>query len=200
MKLVKLLALSAVAGLLATSLPANAQVPSVGLPPMNVPTYHAALSFTPAVTASKDLFTIVGSATKLVRVTRLSCSGTSTAAASIPVLVNKYLTAATTGGTATTPSVIPADSLDAAGTAVVKAYTAAPTSGTGGGPIRAATLQTSVPAGNGATPATWDFTGRIPARLGLLLRGTTQELAVSTNATALSAGTVLNCDVEWTEQ
>jgi hypothetical protein len=178
---------------------ALAQTPSYANPPLQQPTYSASVNFTPAVTASKDIFTIIGSATKTVRVTRLQCSGTSTAAASIPVLLNKY-TVATTGGTATTGVAVAADSSDGAATAVVKAYTAAPTVGTGGGPVRAGTLQTNLPAGNAAVPTTWDFSGRIPERLGMILRGPAQELALTVNTTALSAGTVLSCDVEWTEQ
>lgn len=178
----------------------QAQAPSYASPPFQAATYSAALNFTPAVTAAKDIFTITGSATKLIRVTRISCSGTSTAAASIPVLVNKY-TGATTGGTATTGTAVAADSSDiASATAVVKAYTVAPTSGTGGGAVRAGTLQTSVPAGNAAVTLAYDFSTRIPERLGIILRGTAQELAITVGATALSAGTSLNCDVEWTEQ
>lgn len=181
-------------------LQADAQVPSYSPPPMQLPTYHAAVSFTPAVTASKDVFTIIGSASKTIRVTRLSCTGTSTAAASTPVVLNKYLTAATTGGTATTATAVPSDSVDGAATALVKAYTAAGTVGTGGGAIRASLLQTGLPAGDAEVPLVWDFSGRVPARLGVILRGVNQELALTVGSTALSGSTVLNCDVEWTEQ
>lgn len=179
--------------------PLLAQVPSVSAPPWNLSTYHAAVPFTPAVTASKDVFTIVGSATKTIRVTRLSCTGTSTTTASVPVVLNKYLTAATTGGVATTGTAIPSDSNDAAATAVVKAYTAAPTVGTGGGAIRASLLQTTIVSGDAQVPLVWDF-NRIPERAGILLRGVNQELALTVGATALSAATALDCDVEWTEQ
>lgn len=195
----KLAVLAAVAAFLAI-LPARAQVPSYSLPPWQLSTYHAAVPFTPAVTASKDVFTIVGSASKTVRVTRFSCTGTSTAAASIPVVLNKYLTAATTGGTATTATAVPADSNDSAATAVVKAYTAAGTVGTGGAAIRSSLLQTGLPAGNAQVPLTWDFSGRVPTRAGVILRGVNQALALTVGASALSAGTALNCDVEWTEQ
>jgi hypothetical protein len=181
-------------------LSANAQVPSYAPPPWQLPTYHAAVPFTPAVTAAKDVFTIVGSASKIIRVTRFSCTGTSTAAASIPVVLNKYLTAATTGGTATAGSAVPSDSFDAAATAAVKAYTAAGTVGTGGGAIRSSLLQTGLPAGDAQVPLSWDLTGRIPARSGVILRGVNQALALTVGATALSAGSLLNCDVEWTEQ
>lgn len=180
-------------------LAANAQVPSFAPPPWQLPTYHAAVPFTPAVTASKDVFTIVGSATKIIRVTRFSCTGTSTAAASTPVALNKYLTAATTGGTATSGTAVSSDSNDATATATVKAYTTAGTVGTGGGAIRSSVLQTGLPLGDAQVPLSWDFSGRIPARSGVILRGVNQALALTVGTAALAAGTLLNCDVEWTE-
>lgn len=204
MKMVKSLLLGraalAAAVIVASASFASAQVPSFGQPPLQLPTYAAAGHFTPAVTASKDILSIVGSASKTVRVTRLECSGTSTAAASIPVVVNKYTTA-TSGGTATTLSGVPVDSSDAAATAVVKAYTAAPTLGSGGGAVRAATLQTGLPAGVGEVPMSFNFADALPPeRMGVVLRGTAQALVVTVGATALSAGTALDCTVEWTEQ
>jgi hypothetical protein len=198
MKMIKSLLLGTLAASLALSA-ASAQVPSFSPPPLQVPTYSAAAHFVPAVTASKDIFTVSGSATKTVRVTRLQCSGTSTAAAAIPVVLNKYAAAAT-GGTATTLTAVGSDSSDSAATSVVKAYTAAPTNGTGGGAVRAGTLQTDVPTGATANPLSYVFAGVIPERMGMILRGAAQNLTLTVGATALSAGTALDCFVEWTEQ
>lgn len=189
--------------LLLCGIPARAQspVPSYSQPPAQFPTYNAAFTFTPAVTASKDLLYIAGSASKLIRVTRLECDGVSTAAAATPVFLNKY-TAAPTGGTAVTDTAVANDPLNAAATAVVKHFTAAPTNGTGGGAVRAGLITTVTAASTAVTPtkAVWDFSTRGGEQWGLVLRGAAQVVALTVGATALSAGTVLNCTLTWTEQ
>lgn len=189
------------AALLATvSLPAAAVGPidQVSSTFALYPTYSAAIvGLVPAASAT-DFLTITGSAGKTVFVSRISCTGTSTAAASIPVQLVRRSTADLTG-TSTSPTVVPNDPSNSAGTAVVRAYTANPgTLGTLVGPVRAGNILTNVPAGNTAAPTVWSFG---PEEMQpMVLRGATQVLAVNANAGSFSAGTLLQCDVEWVER
>jgi|SRR6266702_5446926 len=79
-----------------------------------------------------DIFTITGSATKVVKITKLYMVATATATGnSLNVLLLKRSTA-NTGGTSSTQTAAPFDRLSAAATAVCTTYTANPTAlGTG---------------------------------------------------------------------
>jgi hypothetical protein len=154
-------------------------------------TYSA--SVTGLVGVAGDIFIINGSASKVVRVTRMSFGGTATAAADMDITVVKRSTADTAGtGVAATPH----DSANAAATAVVQSFTAAPTPGTGvGTPIRSAK---SFIATTTTAPIiqNWDF-GNGPKQ-GVVLRGVVQGLALNVNATQI--GALYDIDVEWTEE
>lgn len=159
-------------------------------------TYSAGvIGFTPAATAT-DFWQIIGSATKTVRVTRLSISGLATAAASIALQLFKRTTASTAGS----PSAVTAaqhDSNDATPTAVVNTFGANPSAlGTSGGVVRAQKL--NLGAAGAAGQLVWDFTTRNSR--GLVLRGVAQQLALNWNGAAVPAGTVLEIDVEFTEE
>lgn len=69
-------------------------------------TYAAAIVGLASVAAATDLFTITGSASKTVRITRVSISGLATSASAIAVPLIKR-SAANTGGTATSPASVP---------------------------------------------------------------------------------------------
>jgi hypothetical protein len=152
-------------------------------------------SVTAAAGVVGDTLVITGSATKTVRVTRISFSGTATAAEDVDVTVIKRSTA-DTGGTGTAQTIAPHDSANAAATAVVTLYTAAPTPGTSVGTVRAAKLFASVT----GTPAVytpippWDF-GFGPKQ-GIVLRGVAQQVAINLSAAAGS----FDADIEWTEE
>jgi hypothetical protein len=147
------------------------------------PTYSAAIvGMTPAASAT-DLFTIAGVAGKVVRVTRINCTGTSTALGSSLLQIVKR-SALDTGGTATNPAAIKHDSADAAASAVVAAYTANPTLGTG----------TATGLGS---PFTAEF-GAINDKQ-VILRSAAEQLAVNANAASLATGAAVSCTVEWTE-
>jgi hypothetical protein len=84
-----------------------------------------------------DIFTITGSATKTIRILRISVTGTQTTGAMRDVLLIKR-SAANTGGTSATPTIAPYDSNSSAATAVVRNYTANPSAlGASVGTIRA---------------------------------------------------------------
>lgn len=154
-----------------------------------------------AVTVDRAFFIISGSATKKVTIKRIRVSGmTLTAVGYYAINVVRYSTA-TTGGTSTTLVNIQNDSDDSAATAVVKAYTAVPTDGNFVGTIaswRALWQATTAAAAGLTTDHSFSF-GDVLSSDGLVLRGTTQEIALRFPVVLASAGT-LSVDVEWTEE
>jgi len=168
-------------------------------------TYSASiLGLAPITTAPTDIFTLTGSATKLIKVTRVTISGSTTLAtqAVIPIAFVKRSTA-DTAGTSTAPTIVPHDSNNAAGTATVLAYTVPPTTGTLVGVIRnfrttlLLTPQTATdfPVG---MPYIEDF-GMRPAQPPTL-RGVAQVFAINLNGIAVVAGWLFDISVEWTEE
>lgn len=114
-------------------------------------TYSVGDSFTPSATA-KAAVTIFGSASKIVKITRILCSlvnGSTTAGSTGIIFVEKN-TAVFTGGTATAETPVPNDSNDAAPTATVNTYSVAPTGG-GGTPTAIVGCRGTIPMLNGAT-------------------------------------------------
>lgn len=179
--------------------PANQAAPIDG----QKATYSASqLLFTPAATPT-DVFTITGSATKTVRITRIEVTGLATTAGTVDVALVMRSTA-NTGGTSTgSPSAIPHDANSAAATATVLAYTANPTLGTAVGAattglIRSQRAYLNVAATGPSEHINFDF-GNRPSQ-DIVLRGATQVLAVNLNGDTLPAGTKLSCSVEWTEE
>jgi hypothetical protein len=167
--------------------------------PQRVATYAASVvAMTPAASAT-DFFTITGSATKTVRVKRVSCTGASTADGSA-VVQGIRRTTADTAGTSTTPTIVKYDANDAAATAVVRAYTANPTVGstTNGGLTRIGKLATAVLATSAAgVPLVWDF-GQMNDKE-IVLRGVNDVFALNNGGVSFVAGAALSCEVVWTE-
>ncbi len=158
-------------------------------------TYSASIvGMTPAASAT-DLFTIAGVAGKVVRITRINCTGTSTALGSSLLQIVKR-SAVDTDGTKTNPAAIPHDSSDAAAAAVVAAYTANPTLGTAVGVLRVGFLGTGTATALGSE-FTQDF-GQISDKQAVL-RSAAEQLAVNANAASLATGAAISCTVEWTE-
>jgi hypothetical protein len=150
-------------------------------------TYVASGTVVP-VTGATDLVTIIGSATKLVKLIRIIFSGTIlTTAINGSVSIVKRSTA-DTAGTSTAPTIIPLDSNNAAATAVLAAYTANPTLGTTVGTIWQSKYLYQPAATGIPTVLTIDFNQM--AQTGTL-RGVAQQLALNLNAVAFaSAGSV----------
>jgi hypothetical protein len=142
-----------------------------------------------------DLFVLVGSATKVIRVLRFSVSGTATAAISEDIQLVKR-TAADTTGTASQPAIAQHDSNDAAASAVVNLYSVIPGGLGAGVNVRTARLNLGVTGAAGTVA--WDFTNRNGK--GIVLRGIAQCLALNWNGAAVPAGINLDIDVEFTEE
>lgn len=161
------------------------------------PTYAAAFVGLVVPAAPTDVFTITGSATKVIRITSVRFTISTTAGSGI--LINASLikrSTADTGGTSTVAVNVPYDSNNAAGTAVVRGYTVNPTLGTAIGPIRAIRYA-ATPAAVPNQEAYIEF-GTRPAQT-VILRGTSQQLCVNFGSTSITGDTV-DISVEWTEE
>lgn len=166
-------------------------------------TYRAStiIPLVAAVTVNVPFFNIIGSATKTVTVKRITVSGMTLTAVGYFTINAEKLSTASTGGTSTTLVATTLDTGNAAVSAVVKAYTAAPTKGSLVGTLRSwrALWQATVAAAGGVTDY-YDFSfSDINGSGGVVLRGIAQELALTFPVVLASAGT-LSVDIEWTEE
>jgi len=160
-------------------------------------TYSAAfIGLVPAATPT-DVFTIIGSATKTIRITSIRVSVSTTAGSGILTNMNLVKrSTADTGGTSSTATIVPHDSNNAAGTAVVRGYTANPTLGTAVGPIRAVRYAATNAAA--ANQEIFIEFGTRPSQT-IVLRGITQQLCVNFGSTTVTGG-ISNFNIEWTEE
>jgi len=162
------------------------------------PTYSIGLASFASAATNQDVFCLIGSATKVVRVTRIRFSMTVTTAVTIPLQLIKRSTL-NAGGTTGVAVYTPYDSNDSAPTATNLAYvTNYTTAGTVvGTPIRSDKYFAEV-----ATPTSeaqiivWEFSGygcKPPT-----LRGATQELCINLGGVTIAGGSV-SAVIEWTE-
>ena len=166
--------------------------------PLNHATYSAATtSFTPGATP-QDVFTVTGSATKVIRIIRMSLSTTQTTAGINTWFLLKRSTA-NSGGTSTSLTTVSNDSNDAAGTAVARQYTANPTAGTLVGTMRTFKILGASLTSILHPQILIDFTDNGLSE-GIVLRGITQVFALNFNGAALPAGLAVSVDIEWTEE
>jgi hypothetical protein len=161
--------------------------------------YSAAVNAHAPAATPTDWFTIQGSATKTIRITRIKIRGRATAANQYRVSLIKY-SVFLAGGTPAAVTMVPDDSNDPAATALVQTWAGGlPTPGTAVGKYEDESIPLAVlgtPVFDG--PVTFDY-GIRPARA-LVLRGTAQYLALNSAAVALPGGTVFDVKIEWTEE
>jgi hypothetical protein len=166
-------------------------------------TYSATSASGGFVTANNatDIFTITGSATRNIRVLRIGYSASQTNQQIQNIVLLKRSTANTVG-TSTISTNVSYDSLDPAGTATVRSYTANPTVGTLVANVRTAKIVVPASGGGLGTGATspplieWDFSQSKGKEV--YLRGVNEVLAINLNATTIS-GNSTQCYVEWME-
>jgi len=168
-------------------------------------TYRTSITSLVLAATPTDFITLTGSASKTIRVTNIHLSCTQTAG-SYPDIVLLKRSTANSGGTSTSPTIVPLDSNNAAASAVMRAYTANPTLGTLVGNLMIEHLNMNSPTvqvGGGNNPTgtnqrgqLWEF-----GRLGqaIVLRGTSQVLALNGNSVTITGN---SCDswLEWTEE
>ena len=159
-------------------------------------TYSAAVVGLASALTATDIFTITGSATKTVRVSRIMVNGVQTTAAQVNMLLIKRSTA-NSAGTSTAPTRVAYDSTSAAATATVLAYTANPTLGTALGTASAS--RAFIPGAATASDAQGleIVSGDVGQQM-MTLRGIAEVLGVNLNGTTI-AGSAFNITVEWTE-
>jgi hypothetical protein len=179
---------------------AFAQVPSFQTPVTQRNTYSASV-VNVVNPGNGDAACLVGSASKTIRVTRVTYSAfdtTAQAAANSVALVKR--TTANTGGTSSQPSIAQLDTgtgTGTAATAVLNAYTAVPTAGTGV-TMRSWGLSFVAVTTVSGFDASWtpnSSLSRAPT-----LRGTAQSLCVNYPGTFTTSGPTGNITFEWTEQ
>lgn len=166
-------------------------------------TYRASASFTPFATAPLALVTVIGSATKTVRVKRVLIGGAATALADTLFRLTK-VSVIGTGGTAVAPTVAKMDSAATAATAVVQHYTtAAQTTGTVIGVLsnwRQFIATVTTPATAYVNPTTLVYPECGVGGQAIVLRGVAEMLQIENfNAGNLGAATVLEYVIEWEE-
>jgi hypothetical protein len=166
-------------------------------------TYRAStiIPLVAAVTVDRPFFNIIGSDTKTVKITKIAVSGVTLTAVGYFTIAVQRLSTVSTGGTSTTLATVKLDTDNADATAVVKAYTVAPTRGTLVGTISSwrALWQATLTVGTSITVEHEFKYGDTDHAQGLTLRGATQEIALVFPVVLATAGT-LSVDIEWTEE
>ena len=160
-------------------------------------TYTASVNGLVAASGATDILTIIGSASKTVRVTRIIFTMSTTTAVDVPVQLIKR-SSADTGGTSTAPAATPHDSNNAAATAVLAAYTANPSAL---GTLVGTAIRSSIYSSQSTftSPAeVLDFPLGQNNDQPVVLRGVAQQLAINLGGTAL-AGAKVNASITWTE-
>ena len=154
-------------------------------------------SYAPYATPT-DVITIIGSATKTVRLKKVRLTATSTSGGTMPVLLIKR-SADNTGGTRATQAAYVAkhDSSLSAQSAVVYAYSVIPDSlGASAGYVGAQRLVLGTAAAGGRQ-AEWIWGEKND--MCPVLRGVTEVLSVNLGGNALTSGGVLDWEIVWEE-
>lgn len=160
-------------------------------------TYVASINGLAPGTTATDVFTLAGSATKTIRISRVEVNGIQTTAGQVAVVLLKR-SSTNTAGTSTTQTAVAYDSTNAAATAVALAYTVSPTT-TGTLVGRIYSQRVFMP---GAATAS-DAQGLSSAfgdngQQNLVLRGTSEIFAVNFNGVTVVGGSA-NISIEWNE-
>jgi hypothetical protein len=163
-----------------------------------VKTYkYTSLGNTPAATPT-DIFTISGSASKTIRITKIVVGGAASTAGDLnPIIVHR--STANTGGSPTNPTPVPRDAIaDSTATATLALYTANPaTTGTVAGNWDSCRLFLQVTT-TGA-PDVCSFTYGVNDDQLPVLHGAGDYLAINFAGATLPSGAIVDIDVEWTE-
>jgi hypothetical protein len=159
-------------------------------------TYSAGVTSVSSAALATDIFTITGSATKLIRVLQVLISGYRSVSSAIPIRLDKRSTA-NTGGTPLTVTSCPHDSNDPSATALVQAYSTNPTTGVLVAVIRSQEMFLNTQATGQSDVIDWEF-GLLPGKA-IVLRGTSQVLAVNLGGLTITGGT-FDFFITWTEE
>lgn len=115
----------------------------VTLAPSYKNTYTISTAAFATVASPTDIFEIYGSASKTVRILRITCNGTAAAGSTYPVFILRRSTV-NTGGTSSTLTPQKLDTTSPSATCTAKSYTANPTTGTLVGTVVATQIANTV--------------------------------------------------------
>jgi hypothetical protein len=187
--------LTSLIALLPSSLGIKTSAGSLSVTDSKEQTYSASITNLGVASTPTDIFTIIGSASKTVKVRKIVFTASKTANAIFDVLIIKRSTA-NTGGTSTTPTLVPHVSTNSAATAVVRAYTANPTLGTAIGTLKA--LKAWIIGGVTAAPHILEIDFKEQP---ITLIGVAELLSINLNSTGTTvAGNQMNISIEFTEE
>jgi len=164
-----------------------------------VPTYQiSANNITPATTPT-DILTLSGSASKTIRITKIIFTSTQTTAGINNWLIVKR-SALNSGGTSSTPTIIPSDSTNPGATAVPVLYSVNPTSlGASVGNVQVQKILSPTPSATTSNdPKIFDFTNS-GVDQGIVLRTASELLALNFAGAALPTGLVISVTLQWQE-
>lgn len=145
-----------------------------------------------------DIVSIIGLATKKIKIFNIRVSGFATANNVVQVDLIKRSTV-DTGGTPTSYVGVPLDSVFPIPTATVISYGSAPTLGTQiGGQLCACQVEIPAKAGVGGYVLQWNF--NVNGGSPLVLHGINEMVALNLLSTTLPSGGTLNITIEWIEE
>lgn len=159
-------------------------------------TYFACVTALASVASATDIFTITGSSTTTIRITRIIVSASQATAALNRINLIKRSTA-DSGGTVFNAQMAAADSNNPAPGAVVKFYTANPSLGTQVGIIDSDLLNIQLTSGTNSDVYTKDF--ELRGEQAVVLRGTSQQLCVNLDGVTIGTSSFNVC-ITWTEE
>jgi hypothetical protein len=146
---------------------------------------------------TSDWIVLTGAASpKTVKVTNISCSGTANASGSLDVILIKRSTA-DSGGTSSTITPVNLGGTNLTAVSSLAVYTVNPTLGTAVANIAVQKLNVGPPGSGGFI--SFDF-GTPPEPAPVILRGTSQQLALNFGGVTMPAGLSLDCVFKVSEQ
>jgi len=163
------------------------------------PSYRVQINDVTPVATATDVLTLCGSATKVIRVTKIEASADATGAAMVDFYIYKR-TVANTGGTSAAITAAQMDSADAAPSSIVLRYSANPSALGAGVLVAGEHYEIPATTGNSYSSIPWNETFGTRNAKALVLRGTAQCVAFSLNGATLPAGLSLYVGIEWTEE
>jgi hypothetical protein len=161
-------------------------------------TYKACVLDLVTAALATDIFTISGSATKIIKLRDLQITGLQSLASTVDILIVKRSTA-DSGGTSTTITGIPVNSNNAAATAVVKAYTANPTLGALVGNIIATKVFISDNSKSFTAPSDKSFLDVNSLWQPIILNNNNETIAINLNGVTIT-GSSIDISIIWTEE
>jgi hypothetical protein len=162
---------------------------------INIATYVASIQQAVTATTASDVFTLTGSATRIVKILNCTISATATGSAAITFNLLKRSTA-NTGGTSTVITAVALDSVNqGSAQAIARAYTANPTVGTQVGQIASIKKEVVTVAFAGGDYQPYQFNFDTP----VVLRGINEVFALNLAVQSI-AGNNISATITWTEE